>query len=823
MAIFTAIATAIVGAIGLTGVVATIATGVIATGLGFATAKLLGITDRPSAAQQRDPGVKIQLPPATDNKVPRFYGRNFAGGIIVDAAISNQNKTMTYAIVISEYNSNDLWTINKIYRSDAELVFGSGSSGHIVQSLIDPNATTTTTVTGKMRCRVWAGGSGSANQIFPNPATSTPANAYDMFPGWTSSNTMSDLVFAIFEMDYDSENGLTGLDAITFDINNALNEPSNVLLDYLQSERYGANISSTLIDTASFDDWHTFATANVTYFDTVANATLSHQRYQIDGALSTFDSTKTNINKICQAGGAFFTYNNKTGKFGVVPNRLASNAELANAFVFSDDNIISQIKISSTDLFNLYNRVEVEYPSVIQRDQTDTVFIEVTGSLLHPNEPENVLSYRLDMVNDRARASALANIDLKQSRINTILEFTADYSAMQVDVGDVVKINNTPFGYNEKLFRVMRTTEVEDADGMLSVNLILLEYDDYIYADIEYSSDAPVDTSGISNWVFVNSNTEPVIGNITVSDNPLGGEGNANIFFSANATFIGNVDIDTFISTNNVSYANATPFFSFDIDVPSNVTLNKAIINIINTATADSNVQNTVTEVVWPPAGTSYFDANNAIRVTRPLNNYVAGGSAPTTQYLQFDVRMENTKEAVTTRTTSTAAIPVAVQNTVPPTQLAPLAGGSFIMNSPPDVYDSSPSPNFANLMTSPDIYTLTSGAIGEHYVMAACDIQGDYDPVDQPLTTGLGIKIDVEYANAAVQTVFDEENLAIQESVITPFVGGKFTIPSGSTPVEMRIMMRGASDVPDVEPLTGERGWYRIYYQVIKPNKGVI
>lgn len=823
MAIFTAIATAIVGAIGLTGVVATIATGVIATGLGFATAKLLGITDRPSAAQQRDPGVKIQLPPGTDNKVPRYYGRNYSGGIIIDAAISNQNKTMTYAIVISEYNTSDSWSINKIYRGDAELVFGSAGSGHIVQNVIDPNTTTNTTVTGKMRCRVYAGGSGSADQVFPNPSTSTPANAYDMFPGWTSSNTMDGLVFAIFEIDYDSENGLTGLDAITFDINNALTEPSNVLLDYLQNDRYGANINISLIDTDTFNSWNTFATANVSYFDTVANATLTHQRYQIDGALSTFDSTKTNINKICQAGGAFFTYNNKSGKFAVVANKLASNAELANAFIFSDDNIISQIKISSTDLFNLYNQVEVEYPSVIQRDQTDTVFIEVTGALLHPNEPENVLSYRLDMVNDRSRVSELANIDLKQSRINTILEFTADYSAMQVDVGDVVKVNNTPFGYTDKLFRVMRTTEVEDTDGMLSVNLILLEYDEYIYEDIEYSSDAPVDTSGISNWVFINSNAEPIIGNVTVSDNPLGGEGNANIFYSANATFIANVDIDTFIADNNVSYANATPFFSFDITVPSNVTVNKAVVNIVNTATANSNVQNTVTEVVWPPAGSSFFDANASIKVTRPLNNYVAGGSAPTTQYLEFDVRMENTSEGITTQTTSTAAIPVNVQNTVPPTQLAPLAGGQFIINSPPDVYDSSPSPNFANLMVSPDIYTLTTGAIGEHYVMAACDIQGDYTPADQPLTTGLGIKIDVEYANSAVQTVFNKENLAVQESVITPFVGGKFTIPSGSTPVEMRIMMRGASDVPTAEPLTGERGWYRIYYQVIKPNKGVV
>ena len=94
MAVFTAIATAIIGAIGITGTLATIATAFVAAGLAIGTAKILGVMDAPAAGQ--DPGVKVQLPPATDNKVTRLYGRNFAGGTIIDAEIKNQNKTMKY-------------------------------------------------------------------------------------------------------------------------------------------------------------------------------------------------------------------------------------------------------------------------------------------------------------------------------------------------------------------------------------------------------------------------------------------------------------------------------------------------------------------------------------------------------------------------------------------------------------------------------------------------------------------------------------------------------------------------------------------------------
>ena len=87
MAVFTAIGAAIAGAIGLTGTFVTIAgvglsfagtlvAGVIAGGLGLATSKILGVFKPPSIANAKDPGVKVQVAPSTDNKVPVFYGQN---------------------------------------------------------------------------------------------------------------------------------------------------------------------------------------------------------------------------------------------------------------------------------------------------------------------------------------------------------------------------------------------------------------------------------------------------------------------------------------------------------------------------------------------------------------------------------------------------------------------------------------------------------------------------------------------------------------------------------------------------------------------------
>ena len=112
MAVFTAIASAIVGAISGIGFTAALAAagtftltgmaiGVIAAGLAFGTAKLMGVFDVPDMGP--DPGTKIQVAPSTDNRIGVAYGRNFMSGPITDVAITNQNDTMQYCITLSEF------------------------------------------------------------------------------------------------------------------------------------------------------------------------------------------------------------------------------------------------------------------------------------------------------------------------------------------------------------------------------------------------------------------------------------------------------------------------------------------------------------------------------------------------------------------------------------------------------------------------------------------------------------------------------------------------------------------------------------------------
>ena len=643
MAVFTFIATAITTAIGsiagialtttVAGVVGlttagTIATSLIAGGLAYATAKVTGVLKVPNIQAAKDPGVKVQLSPSTDRRVPVFYGRIHTGGIIVDAGIKNQNNTMVYVMVIGEQTDSGTYTVNSIRRQDSTLNF----SGANVISMTDPNATSTTNVANKMRCRVYAGGTAAGNQIFPS--TGTQVAATTLLSTITATTSYENLVYAVFEIDYDAENGLTGLGEITYEVTNTLTNPSNVLLDYCKNSVYGAGLSDSELDLPSFVTMFDHCAEQVAYTTNIGGAD-THARYQIDGVLSTYQAVKDNIDLICQSSSTFFTYDNKIGKFTVVPNREATTAEKSAAFVFNDDNIISSIDITSTELYSLYNSIDAEYPSVAQQDQTKSLIVSTPSGDRNTNEPDNPLQSRYSLVNDAPRVHNLANIDLRQSRLSTLVTFTADYSALTVDVGDVIKLTQPVYGYSNKLFRVMKVSEQEGETGYLSCAITAMEYSDSVYAHNTVQSDGALDLSGIPGWltgIWGNidyGNIANIAGNIVIVDDPVGG-GNANVAAPGNGTVIANVDYANIvlgIGGEGGSGYGMIPSINFPITIPDIPDIAEIMANINPIGSSvSSNVANSIPPTRIPlrpgrgPNGEdrTRFDPGEIVNVSLP-------------------------------------------------------------------------------------------------------------------------------------------------------------------------------------------------------------
>jgi hypothetical protein len=490
-------------------------TSVIALGLGMATARVLGLTGG-SGGTGQDPGVRLQFPPGTTNKVPVVYGHANTKGIVTDARISNENKTMTYVLVISEKTQTGTFSIGDIFWNDQLLIFKTGSDSHIVGSSIDQNGNgeTNTNYDGLVRIRVYSGGSAAADQIFPT--TGTPVAAYSLLAGSESETSyeMNDLVFAVVQLDYDSQKGTTGLGQVTFELTNSLKNPGSVWYDYMTSERYGAGIPAGQIDTVSC-----ISTTTTTSLFSVSNqippnqflaggtTTTNQVRYEINGVISTGDTVKNNLDKISIAGEAWTSFDYSAGQWKVILNRAATEGELTSAFQFNDDNIIGEVGVSTTNLEDLYNNLEVEFASRKIRDQNDYYKAEIAANARNDLEPDNKLSMRLEMANNALHAARIGLIELKQSRKDLIITFRADYSALQVEAGDVVKVTNDVYGFTNKLFRISKTREVEDDMGSITVEITALQYDATVYTD-EILEDSP-DTPGSGIPTFGGSSTLP--------------------------------------------------------------------------------------------------------------------------------------------------------------------------------------------------------------------------------------------------------------------------------------------------------------------------
>jgi hypothetical protein len=516
MAVFTLAASYIVtAAIGIGGAAVLGAAGVafvtsvVAVGLALATSRLLGLTGGAGGTAQ-DPGVRIQFPPATNNKIPVVYGTVNTKGTVTDARISNENKTMTYVLAISEKTQTGVFSVGDIYWNDQKLVFDTDAGeSHIVRSSIDQNGLgdSNTNFDGLIRVRVYSGNTNSSSQIFPPQSTGNTENAKTTLGESDTNYMLNDLVFAVIQIDYNGEKGITGLGQITFQLSNTLSNPGLVWYDYMTSERYGAAIPVQQINTttsiSSANPLSVFNYSNqipANQFEGDGTTTSTQARYVINGVISTGDTVKNSIEKISQGCAAWTTFDYSEGQWKLLNNRAATVDELDNAFEFNDDNILGEVGITATNLEDLYNQLEVEFASRKIRDQNDYFKGAIDPSEMNDLEPANNLSMRLEMVNNALHAARIGLIELKQSRVDKIISFRADYSAIQCEAGDVVKVTNDVYGFTDKLFRITKLREVEGEEGTITVEVTALEYDSTIYTDETLTDSADTPGSGIPTF-----------------------------------------------------------------------------------------------------------------------------------------------------------------------------------------------------------------------------------------------------------------------------------------------------------------------------------
>jgi len=203
------------------------------------------------------------------------------------------------------------------------------------------------------------------------------------------------------------------------------------------------------------------------------------KKASINGLLSTEGDVQSNLKTLLQHSDATLTWALPDGEWKAIPN---ANVDTSSAFVFDDDNIIGEIRVTTADIGNFYNSARASYVEKTHNSVKEEAIIYTPISQQAANETRHMLEMNYPLCSSGMEATRKIEQELIQNRLDMTVEFTADYSAIIVEPGDVVKVTNADYGFDNKLFRVLR--KIQDMDGDILVNKFsLLEWDLAIFKE----------------------------------------------------------------------------------------------------------------------------------------------------------------------------------------------------------------------------------------------------------------------------------------------------------------------------------------------------
>ena len=234
--------------------------------------------------------------------------------------------------------------------------------------------------------------------------------------------------------------------------------------DYEINSRYGGKILSTRIDENSWQDAANFFDQTTDY----GNG--SQKRFELNGIVHTSQRVWDNIEDLMMACNSLPKRVN--GKHGILPLK----AETVS-FNFNDDNVKGGIKTERLGRRFKKNKVNVSFINPDTNWQAD-LYTETNASFLAAdNDDERTLELELLHVTDRFQSAYTGKIAMKQSRLEEKLRFLASHEALKVEVGDVVDLTHTLYGFSGKELRVTALTLEPDGN----VGIQAEEYDADVY------------------------------------------------------------------------------------------------------------------------------------------------------------------------------------------------------------------------------------------------------------------------------------------------------------------------------------------------------
>lgn len=404
------------------------------------------------------------LSPAADHAI--VYGKTKVGGAIVYKETTNSNKDLHILVALA---GHEIESVEEVYLNDEQLTFASGLTTTLQTS------TAPDKYDNKVYCAAFLG---ADDQAAASELITVSSGL------WTNDHRLQGVAYLYIRLEFDQEafpQGEPQISAVikgkkVYNPNTATTAWSAnaalCLRDYLTSG-YGINADSDEIDDTSF-----ITAMNVCDEDVTLAAGGTENRYEVNGSFTTGTQPDKVIESLTKsmAGSVWYAQ----GKF-----RAKAGAYITPAYTFDEDDLRGNLQIqtrrSRQQNFNIVNgKFAGEESNWMQTDYPEVRLSASTITDIDGGE-EIKTSLDLPFTSTSTMAQRIAKILLFRNREQIVVNATMGLRAMQVQVGDIIKLTNTRAGWTEKTFEVLAWQFAPTGDTMLEVNLTLGEISSAVY------------------------------------------------------------------------------------------------------------------------------------------------------------------------------------------------------------------------------------------------------------------------------------------------------------------------------------------------------
>lgn len=243
----------------------------------------------------------------------------------------------------------------------------------------------------------------------------------------------------------------------------------------------------------------------------------SVSRIEINGTIDTGQTILNNINKIASASQSFLTWDPNIGNWTLKINQAGSSV-----YTFDDSNIVGSINVSGSGINEIYNSARVNFLNKDQRYEADEKVVSIPSADRFAQELDNELVLNFDLINNPVQAELLGAIELKQSRVDKIIEFATDFRALGLRAGEIFGVKNEIYfdgsSVNPKLFRAISIEEIDTQDGGILLQITGIEYDSNVYSTSGLTREERIIESGIlpitQNVCVIEKEAEATVGEV---------------------------------------------------------------------------------------------------------------------------------------------------------------------------------------------------------------------------------------------------------------------------------------------------------------------